>query len=186
MAFPGKFELYDEAIKHPDGGFVLNCERYDYQVDIGIKEGKECFTVRYTGDDVKEHILEHNNAEYHSLLKTFEIIKADLEELPDSPKIKKQSKIISDYIAAFKYWFRNNGQTPRRFTIEDQSVEIQDSNDALWSIADDMRARKDAGEFQTYRAAYKWAEYHMTHNRQPIRAYKLERAYHKAKSEGRV
>ena len=114
MAFPEKFELCYEAIKHPDGGYVLNYERYDYQVDIGIKDGKECFTVRYTGDDVEEHILEHNNAEYHSLLKTFEKIKADLEELPDSTKLKKQSRIISNYIAAFKYWFRNHGQTPRR------------------------------------------------------------------------
>ena len=186
MAFPGKFELYDEAIEHPKDGYVLKCERYDYQVDIGIKEGKECFTVRYTEDDVEEHILEHNNAEYNSLLKTFKIIKADLGELPNSTKLKKQSKIISDYIVAFKYWFRNHGQTPRRFTIEDQSIELEDSNDALWAIADDMRERKDAGEFETYREAYRWAEYHLTQYGQPIRVYQLERAYHKAKSEGRV
>ncbi len=36
------------------------------------------------------------------------IIKADLEELSDSTKLKKQSMIISDYISAFRYWFRNN------------------------------------------------------------------------------
>ena len=52
MEFPGKFELYDEAIEHSDGGYDIKYERYDYQVDIGIKEGKECFTVRYTEDDV--------------------------------------------------------------------------------------------------------------------------------------
>ena len=109
MAFPGKFELYDEPIEHPDGGYVINCERYDYQLDIGIKEGKECFTVRYTEDNFHEHILEHNNAEYISLLETLRIIKAELEESTGIPKLRKQFKIISEYIAAFRFWFRNNG-----------------------------------------------------------------------------
>jgi len=134
MAFPGKFELYDEAIEHPhpDGGYVIKCERYDYQVDIGIKEGKECFTVRYTGDDVVEHILEHNNAEYISLLKTSNIIKADLGEYPDSTKLKKQFKIISEYIAAFRFWFRNNDHEvpviPRasRMTKENEFLQLFD------------------------------------------------------------
>ena len=115
MEFPGKFELYDEAIEHSDGGYDIKYERYDYQVDIGLKAEEEFFTViRYTKDDVEEHILEHNNAEYNSLKKTFKIIKTDLGKYPDSTKLKKQSRIISNYIAAFKYWFRNHGQTPRR------------------------------------------------------------------------
>jgi hypothetical protein len=132
MAFPGKFELYDEAIEHPDGGYVIKYERYDYQVDIGIKEGKECFTVRYTEDDVEEHILEHNNAEYISLFKTSYIIKADLGELPDSTKLKKQFEIISEYRAIFIYWFRNSGNEvpviPRasRMTKESEFLQLFD------------------------------------------------------------
>ena len=131
MAFPGKFELYDEAKKHPDGGYDIKYERYDYQVDIGLKEEEEFFKIRrYTKDDVVEHILEHNIAEYISLLKTFNIIKADLGELPDSTKLKKQFKIISEYLVRFRYWFRNNGHEvpviPRvpRMTKESEFLQL--------------------------------------------------------------
>ena len=60
------------------------------------------------------------------------------------------------------------------------------TNDALWAIADDMRARKEVDEFDTYRAAYRWAERNITKKDVIITAKKLERAYHKAKSEGLV
>ena len=31
-------------------------------------------------------------------------------------------------------------------------------NHSLWAIADDMRAKKEEGEFDTYREAYEWAD----------------------------
>jgi len=60
------------------------------------------------------------------------------------------------------------------------------TNDALWAIADDMRARKEEGEFYTYREAYQWAADHISKKGVNITAEKLELAYHKARSEGRV
>ena len=60
------------------------------------------------------------------------------------------------------------------------------TNDALWAIADDMRARKDDGEFDTYRQAYEWAANNIYKEGVQITAIKLEKVYHKAKSEGKV
>ena len=49
-----------------------------------------------------------------------------------------------------------------------------------------MRARKEEGEFETYREAYRWAEKNISKKGLTITAHRLERAYHKAKSEGKV
>ena len=59
-------------------------------------------------------------------------------------------------------------------------------NDALWAIADDMRARKEEGEFDTYREAYQWACDNYYKKNVKLTVLKLERAYHKAVSEGLV
>ena len=61
-----------------------------------------------------------------------------------------------------------------------------ETTDALWAIADDMRARKDDGEFDTYREAYEWAANNIVKEGIHITAIKLEKAYHKAKSKGKV
>ena len=66
------------------------------------------------------------------------------------------------------------------------SIDKEYTNDALWAIADDMRLRKEMGEFETYRDAYRWAESNLTCDDKIITAIKLERAYHKAKSEGKL
>ena len=59
--------------------------------------------------------------------------------------------------------------------------------DTLWSIADKMRFRKEQGEFKTYRDAYKWAASNISLSKvQSLIVKKLEKAYHKAKSEGKV
>ena len=56
----------------------------------------------------------------------------------------------------------------------------------MWAIADDMRARKDEGEFDTYMDAYRWAEKNMSKKGIKITAKKLEIAFHKARSEGKI
>ena len=59
--------------------------------------------------------------------------------------------------------------------------------DTLWAIADKMRFRKEQGEFKTYRDAYRWAAIYIPSLKvQPLTFQKLEKAYHKAKSEGKV
>ena len=59
--------------------------------------------------------------------------------------------------------------------------------DTLWSIANKMRFRKEQGEFNTYRNAYRWATRNISSSKvQTLTVQKLERAYHKAKSQGKV
>ena len=59
--------------------------------------------------------------------------------------------------------------------------------DTLWSIAIKMRFRKERGEFKTYRDAYRWATRNISSSKvQSLTVQKLERAYHKAKSKGKV
>ena len=59
--------------------------------------------------------------------------------------------------------------------------------DTLWTIAKKMRLRKEQGEFKTYRDAYRWAAINIPSSKvQPLTFQKLENAYHKAKSEGKV
>ena len=59
--------------------------------------------------------------------------------------------------------------------------------DALWIIANKMRFRKDQGEFKTYRDAYKWAVKNIASSKvKPMTVQKLEKAYHEAKSKGKV
>ena len=135
-------------------------------------------------------------------------------ELPSDTFISRLNKTLFDYIneqlirdrtrgvhdadniwvrpnAAFVNWFHENGINIDLVPIlidnqTDDPVEKEDSNDALWAIADDMRQRKKEGNFATYRDAYRWAEKHMTQNGKQIKAFKLERAFHKADSEGIV
>ena len=58
---------------------------------------------------------------------------------------------------------------------------------ALWRIANKMRFRKEQGEFKTYRDAYKWAVKNITSSQvQLMTVQKLEKAYHKAKSKGKI
>ena len=59
--------------------------------------------------------------------------------------------------------------------------------DALWVIANKMRLRKEKGEFKTYRDAYKWAVKNISSSKvQSLTVQKLEKAYHKAKSKGKI
>ena len=135
-------------------------------------------------------------------------------ELPSDTFISRLNKTLFDYIneqlirdrtrgvhdadniwvrpnAAFVNWFHENGINIDLVPIlidnqTDDPVEKENSNDALWAIADDMRQRKKDGEFETFREAYRWAEENITQNGKQIIAFKLERAFHKAHSEGKV
>ena len=88
-------------------------------------------------------------------------------------------------------WYEPNKRFVKWFQIKNidpdsKVLKKDDTNNALWAIADDMRTRKDEGDFETYRDAYRWAEKNMSRKGINITAMKLERAYHKARSEGRI
>jgi len=117
-----------------------------------------------------------------------EFAKAKRSELKSIKKSasssNKNSELIEfhdEIIGLLLEWFNKHNNY-----IEEDSSDKEKSNDALWAIADDMRARKEEGEFETYREAYRWAEKNISKKGLNITAHRLERAYHKAKSEGKV
>ena len=57
----------------------------------------------------------------------------------------------------FVEWFQINNIDP-----DSKVLKKDETNDSLWAIADDMRARKDEGDFDTYMDAYRWAEKNMS------------------------
>ena len=86
-------------------------------------------------------------------------------------------------------WYEPNKRFVKWFQIKNidpdsKVLKKDDTNNSLWAIAEDMRARKEDGDFDTYIDAYRWAEKNMSRKGVNITAKKLERAYHKAKSEG--
>ena len=83
-------------------------------------------------------------------------------------------------------WLKNQEDAQQKNTTHQSKKFKYETNDSLWAIADDMRARKEDGEFETYMDAYRWAEKNMSKKGVIITAKKLERAYHKAISEGKV
>ena len=88
-------------------------------------------------------------------------------------------------------WYKPNQKFHKWFQLhdidpEDDVINKVGTTDALWAIADDMRARKDDGEFDTYMDAYRWAEKNIDKKGIVITATKLQKAYSKAKSEGKV
>jgi len=90
-------------------------------------------------------------------------------------RLQRAKKFIDDYIAYNK-----------KHGLSNESIQITDTIDSLWAIADDMRVRKEAGEFSTYMDAYRWAAKHITQNGKTIKAESLENEWHKAKSKGTV
>lgn len=88
-------------------------------------------------------------------------------------------------------WYKPNQRFHKWFQLqnidpEDNVINKIGTTDALWAIADDMRARKDEGEFDTYMDAYRWAAKYIKKKGVIITAKKLEKAYSKAKTEGKV
>lgn len=134
-----------------------------------------------------------------------ELYKLLYDELQDVDKfIEYLNKKIFDYIQARwknamemgawdsdNMWYEPNKRFVKWFQInnidpDSKVLKKDETNNALWAIADDMRLRKKEGEFETYREAYRWAEKNISKKGVTITAIKLEKAYNKAKSEGKL
>ncbi|SVE02350.1 uncharacterized protein METZ01_LOCUS455204 [marine metagenome] len=74
----------------------------------------------------------------------------------------------------------------KKHGLSTESIQRIDTINSLWCIAEDMRLRKEAGEFPTYMEAYRWAAKHITQNGKTFKAYSLQNEYHKAKTKGLV
>ena len=129
----------------------------------------------------KEFVIRLNKTLYDYVRLQLEQAKAN--HVPDSDNIWMKPN------TEFYNYFQEKGidvdsVSPLLQDIESNDIEIEDKTDALWAIADDLRDRKNQGEFATFVEGYRWGARHYTQNGNPITAFKLERAYHKAKSEG--
>jgi len=130
---------------------------------------------------VVNHIATLNKTQLKTTEKKRKELQGILSSAPNSDHISNVIKFHDEVIGLILEWFNIHDEI---LTEDVSDKEI--TNDALWAIADDLRARKDDGEFETYMDAYKWGEENIKKNGIVISAKKLERAYHKAKSEGRV
>ena len=130
----------------------------------------------------KEFVIRLNKTLYDYVRLQLEQAKAN--HVPDSDNIWMQPN------AEFFNYFQEQGididsvSPLLQNTISD---DIEDWNAPLYELSERMRMRKDAGEFDSYRNAYRWAVEHITINGQSIAGWnKLERAYEKAKDQGLI
>ena len=119
--------------------------------------------------------------------------KLELRDI-DIPEIDQQIRDV-------KKWFLNNYFNPNNYEpfipelsnkktsaslAEKKPIVKEEYNGYIYCLADDMRYRKEKGEFETYREAYRHAVKRFTVNGKDITCNKLERNYDKAKSSAKV
>jgi len=63
-----------------------------------------------------------------------------------------------------------------------QSSEKENFYGTIYGLADDLRWRKNQGDFKSYEEAYKYGEKHWTVNNQAVTAKQLRNNYFKAKA----
>jgi len=110
MSFLDTFKLYDKAMPDDEGNLKIIAECFYYQngnfqtTDDGRVDCTDEL-IPYIGENVDEHILNHNNNTFGRLLNDEQLILKYLEENPDSPKHKQQKKYASDVKSYFRYWY---------------------------------------------------------------------------------
>jgi len=115
----------------------------------------------------------------------FDHIVQKMEEAISISTWSKENSWYAPYVA-FANWFDNNGIDPSNiFPLTIESGK-RDWTIRLYEIAEECRLRKNNGDFDTNRAAYKHAEEYWTHNGNPINIKQLEDAWYKAVQRGKV
>ena len=150
-------------------------------------KNKQFFTIDDYDELTSDHIFYSHLAIRNNLIS--ELGKLDTNMLNDHlDKIQYQD----DYLTAYRKARIDLDIVLAKDILEYKRFDIKayknrkDVTDARWAIADDLRKRKEDGEFNTYMDAYRWAEKNLTQNGKPLKADDLESAFYKAKSEGKV
>ena len=117
--------------------------------------------------------------------------KRDKDELiiPTKEEMDKESPKFDDPIYSIQAiidMLDKNRAFNKKHGLSTESIQRINTINSLWCIAEDMRLRKEAGEFPTYMEAYRWAAKHITQNGKTFTAYSLQNEYHKAKTKGLV
>ena len=176
----------------------------DFKVRVGIHVGdviKEKDDLR-TKINQEEHLLDllsgDNQIEHKSSLKVlillkdrlnktndkFESIKNwyDENKIPppgsseDNKKIKLQKLYVEKVRERIVSEIASNSQN-----IKPSEPNKEDWSGSRFELSQRMRMRKDSGEFEKYRDAYRYAEANMTHNGKPIKWKLLEKAWEEKK-----
>ena len=162
--------------------FVSN-EKFYKQADM-LQEAVDNKKYKYESACLN-HVAKLNKKQLLAVQKKRAELQSIQKSAPTSNSISDLIEFHDEVIGVLLEWFnKNNIQIRKKKSTS--TLKKKDTKDALWAIADDMRTRKEEGEFDTYREGYLWAEKNMTQNGKPISASKLENAYYKAKSEGRA
>ena len=147
----------------------------------------------YKDNNERELLIELNKREFSKLKKKIKevddlINTTNPNESALIDHLKDELTILDSLEKQFYLWFKSKDVSvlglDARLKVEPSVKE--DTNDAQWAIADDMRKRKEEGQFDTYIEAYRWAQDNMTQNGEPIIAEKLQTAFLKARCEGKV
>ena len=177
------------TLKYIDGRTNDDGELIYFKEDIDA-----CEIIKdYKDDDEKELLIELNKREFSKLKKKIKevddlINTTNPNESALIDHLNDELTILDELEKQFYSWFKSKNVSvlglDARLKVEPSVKE--DTNDAQWAIADDMRKRKEEGQFDTYIEAYRWAQDNMTQNGKPIIAEKLQTAFLKARCEGKV
>ena len=150
-----------------------NAVDYDDIDYLKITDKRLCKLLQEHGQSNINEFIEYLNKEIFYHIQS-EVKKAkDMEAWDENNMWYKPNR-------RFVQWFQMKNIDP------ESRVYKKVSDDSLWAIADDMRDRKEKGEFDTFMDGYRWAEKNISKKGVNITAKKLEKAYHKAKSEGKI
>ena len=133
-------------------------------------------------DDANISELLDIEKEIWSLILEFK--EADVE-LPESMKTFKPFKVL---------WEERKIKPSKRISLENENnnqvIEIEDWNGALYSLADELRMGFDQGDYpwaKSYMDVFRWAETKYTYNGgHEVKAGRLVSAWHKAKADNKV
>ena len=181
--------IFRDLVLHKDAGeiqYAISKTNY-FMSDESFYKQHEMLQEKVKGKDFKDQasVMNHIAILNKRQLKFAESKRKELQNIlasaPDSDHVSTVINFHDEVIGLILEWFNIHDE----ILTEDVS-DKERTNNALWAIADDMRDEKEHGYFETYREAYKCAEENMYKKGVTITAKKLEKAYHKAKSEGIV
>ena len=181
--------IFHDLVSHKDAGEIQYAiSKTNYFMSNGsFQKQHEMLQEQVDRKSFKDQasIINHIASLNKTQLKTAENKRKKLQSIlssaPNSDHISNVIKFHDEVIGLILEWFNIHDEI-----LTENASDKEITDDALWAIADDLRARKDDGEFETYRKAYMWGEENIKKNGAVISVKKLERAYHKAKSEGKV
>ena len=162
----------------------FNCLIFHFEIEnrrsFSLEVHSKLLTSIYPLENPEKNWLNNKESKSFHFAMSWNRTVYDIIKNRNSKMYKKELKMLDGF---FDFNLINYNEYDSIINYESNKKGTRDS---LWAIADDMRARKEDGEFETYMDAYRWAEQNISKKGVTMTANRLQRAYHKAKSEGRI